>query len=94
MTVEDGLQVPQFAGERVVAEGLQVVEIRVAHAGAVEIEGDDGDPGPLGESCAEMGEETPVLEPLEAVADDERRVVRGGSVFRGEAPSAGAAVDQ
>ena len=76
--VEDGLEVPQFAGEGVVAERVQVVEVHLAHAGAIEVEGDDGDTGAPRELLAQPGKEPPVLEPLEAVAHHERRVLDRG----------------
>ena len=82
VAAEHGEEILHLAAVRVGAERLRIIDpvSARAHAGAGEVEA-DGHESALGEEGAEVGEEPPLHEPFEAVADHDRRP-RSGMVLR------------
>jgi len=78
---EHGFQILEVTAEGRGAKGLEVGHELVAgaHAAPEEVEPDDGEAA-LGEQLGQSGEKSPVHEPFEAVADDDRRP--GAGLYR------------
>ena len=87
------LEVREVVAQRLPEPAVRLIDdvARRTDAAPREVEGHGGAPGE-GEALGEAGEEAPVLEPLEAVADDDGRPPFTGPGARSDVYVEGAAV--